>query len=251
MLARDLFDHNDLQAILNLENRAALMHKRPAPWPGILSKLRRVHNNDDLRSIVRELHSNTSETLAALTTQLANLQDCIKAREPTAQLLTRVVNLADQAFQQIHLSYLFSSPLLEEKEEFSCAAHRYAAAFGKLRNVQITLPRMSTVREKPTIQRTAFSLFRDSLSLLDGFADCATESVHPELHTDVVAVQIREYVGGVPSGLLEEFDFRPNGNGSGTGVRGMGDQVREYFEPLEVVCGNTVLVLADMTGDKH
>src|ERR1700716_3510517 len=61
MLARDLFDHNDLQAILNLENRAALMHKRPAPWPGILSKLRRVHNNDDLRSIVRELHSNTSE----------------------------------------------------------------------------------------------------------------------------------------------------------------------------------------------
>jgi hypothetical protein len=251
MLATDLFDHNDLQAILNLEDRAALMHERPASWPGILSKLRRVHNNDDLRSIVRELHSNTSETLAALTIQMVNLQDCIKAREPTAQLLTRVVNLADQAFQQTHLSYLFSSPLLQEEEELSCAAHRYAAAFGKLRNVQITLSRMSTVREKPTIQRTAFGLFRDSLSLLDGYADCPTESVRPELNTDVVAVQIREYVGGIPSELLEEFDFRPNGNGSGTGVRGMGDQVRGYFEPLEVACGNTVLVLTDMTGDKH
>ena len=70
-----------------------------------------MHNHDELRSIVCELHSGTDETLAALTTQLANLQDGLKAGQSTAQLLTRIVALADQAFQQIHLSYLFSSPL--------------------------------------------------------------------------------------------------------------------------------------------
>src|SRR5260370_3907479 len=150
MLAKDLFDHDELQIILNHETRAASMHQRPAGWGGICSRLVRVRNNDQLRSIVCELDSGTDETLAALTTQLANLQDCLKAGQPTAQLLTRIVALADQASQQVNLSCLFYSPLWDDEEEFSCATHRHAEALVRLRNIQVALPRWSTVGQTST-----------------------------------------------------------------------------------------------------
>jgi hypothetical protein len=244
VLLKDLFDHYELQTILNHEDCAVALHQRPAVWRGILARLPRALNNDQLRDIACELRGSTEETLAALTTQMATLQDCLKARQPTAQLLTRIVAVADQAFQQIHLSPLFYSPFLEDEEEFSCATHRYAEALVKVRNVHGALLRRST--EGPTLvsHRAVLGLFRDSLSLLDGYADRLDEHVCRRLDTSVVTVQVREYGSGIPSGLLEEVDFRPNGDGRGAGVRGMGEQVSDFFEPLEVVCGNTVLVLA-------
>jgi hypothetical protein len=210
-----------------------------------------VRNNDQLRSIVCELDSGTDETLAALTTQLANLQDCLKAGQPTAQLLTRIVALAGQASQQVNLSCLFHSPLWEDEEEFSCATHRHAEALVRLRNIQVALPRGSTVGQTSTIEGAVFGLFRDTLSLVNGYADRRSEDIRIPLSIDVTTVQVREYTGGVPSELLEQFEFRPNGVGNGAGVLRMGEKVDDFFEPFEVVCGNTALVLAITHGDEH
>lgn len=82
-----------------------------------------------------EFDSSSRETLAALRNQLGDLRDCLKAGQPTARLLTQTIAMADRAAQQIHVSHLFYS-LLVDDSDFSVATHRYAETLLKLRKIQ-------------------------------------------------------------------------------------------------------------------
>ena len=241
MLAKDIFGQREMQTVLKHEERAISTHQRPAAWQSIVARLLRVRNNDELNKLVCELDGSIGETLATLSTQVCDLHDCLKARQPTAPVLTQTIALANHTLQQIHLSYLLYSPLFDENE-FFLATHHYAEALVQLRNNQVKPMPRSPIERIPHLATAAFSLFRGGLTFLDGRRAPRIANIPVTFDPDIVSLKIYEYRNGVPSEVMEHL----GSNGDATLLRELGEEVDDFSDQFEVVCGNTVLVITSV-----
>jgi hypothetical protein len=243
MLAKDIFGQKEMQSIIRHEERAITRRQRPAAWQSIFGTLLRVRDNNELHKLVRELNDSIGDTLAALSTNLTDLRDCLKARQPPVQVLTQTIALADRALQQTHVTYLFCSPLWDE-DGFSDATNRYAEGLVKLGNNEIQPTPRSPIEQTSLVETAAFKLFRDSLTFLDGRTERYVESIPRSFEPNIVAVKIHNYRNGVPSEVMEQFES--NHGASELGQLGL--EVDDAPGQFEAVCGNTVLVLTRLHG---
>ena len=87
--------------------------------------------------LARDLHDSTGQTLAALKISVSLLQETCSGVPAALAIVSDVVQLADQAIEEIRtMSYLLHPPLLDEVG-FACAAEWYIEGFAKRSGINV------------------------------------------------------------------------------------------------------------------
>ena len=107
----------------------SLVLQRTVALQNLSQRLLKVQD-EERRRVARDLHDSTGQTLAALKMSIATLEQRLKQNQCTAEALSEIASLADQALQEIRTtSYLLHPPLLDEAG-FNSAAQWYVDGFG-------------------------------------------------------------------------------------------------------------------------
>src|SRR3984893_12097917 len=113
-----------------------LTAERTAELQKLTQRLLKVQD-DERRKLARDLHDSTGQTLAALKISVALLQENCKETPAALANVSDVVQLADQAIEEIRtMSYLLHPPLLDEVG-FACAAEWYIEGFAKRSGINV------------------------------------------------------------------------------------------------------------------
>ena len=108
----------------------ALTAERTAELQKLTQHLLNVRD-EERRKLARDLHDSTGQTLAALKISAWLLQENCREVPAAQPIVSEVIQLADQAIEEIRtMSYLLHPPLLDEVG-FACAAEWYIEGFAK------------------------------------------------------------------------------------------------------------------------
>src|SRR5271170_8066464 len=113
--------------------------------------------DEERRTIARDLHDSTGQTLAALQMVVAQLARLMVDAPKAPQLFDELNILAEQASKEIRtISYLLHPPLLDEIG-FSSAAQWYLEGFSERSGIKVTID----VSAVPLLSKAAeLALFR-------------------------------------------------------------------------------------------
>ena len=113
-----------------------LTAERTAELQKLTQRLLKVQD-DERRKLARDLHDSTGQTLTALKISAALLQESCKEAPAALAIVSELVQLADQAIEEIRtMSYLLHPPLLDEVG-FACAAEWYIEGFAKRSGINV------------------------------------------------------------------------------------------------------------------
>src|SRR5580693_9614081 len=149
------------RAYSELENLTA---ERTAELQKLTHRLLRVQD-EEKRKLARNLHDSTGQTLAALKISASLLQECCQQLPEARALVSEVVQLADQAIEEIRtMSYLLHPPLLDEVG-FTCAAEWYIEGFAKRSGISVRVDiGHSRVRLPKNVEIALFRVLQESLT---------------------------------------------------------------------------------------
>jgi signal transduction histidine kinase len=120
---------------------------------------------EERRTIARELHDEVGQVLTAIKVELAVAQREIEATGGNAQLLADARVITDSALSTVRdLSQLLHPPLLDDMG-LPAAVEWYLNAFGKRHGVrtEVVLDRMET-RLMPEVETTAYRIMQEALT---------------------------------------------------------------------------------------
>jgi len=135
----------------------SLVLERTAELQNLSQRLLQVQD-EERRKVARDLHDTTGQTLAALKISVSFLQACCKDEPSRHAIASDVVNLADQAIEEIRtMSYLLHPPLLDEVG-FTCAAEWYVEGFAKRSGISVSVHMAESPERLP--KKMEVALFR-------------------------------------------------------------------------------------------
>jgi signal transduction histidine kinase len=210
----------------------SLVEKRTLALRKLSARLMRVQD-EERRRIARELHDGLGQWLAAAQINLDMV--LLREREKSSPMLQETRKLIDHAVSSIRtMSYLLHPPLLDEAG-FEAAAHWFIDGFAKRTAMAIKTnfshpddvpvglsktPRMADVVE--------LALFR---ALQEGLTNAHRHSASPNVDVkfqrlpDRAILEIQDFGRGVPQIVMERF--QRTGSGSGVGLAGIRERVKE------------------------
>jgi signal transduction histidine kinase len=222
----------------------SLVEKRTLALRKLSARLMRVQD-EERRRIARELHDGLGQWLAAAQINL----DMVLLRDAArpSPMLQETRKLIDHAVSSIRtMSYLLHPPLLDEAG-FEAAAHWFIDGFAKRSAMAIKTnfshpddvpvgfsktPRMPEVVE--------LALFR---ALQEGLTNAHRHSASPNVEVkfqrlpDRAILQIQDFGRGLPQSVMDRF--RRTGAGSGVGLSGIRERVKELGGDFTIESGDT------------
>src|SRR6202166_4463101 len=209
-----------------------LTAERTAEVQKLTQRLLKVQD-DERRKLARDLHDSTGQTLAALKISVALLQENCKETPAALANVSDVVQLADQAIEEIRtMSYLLHPPLLDEVG-FACAAEWYIEGFAKRSGINVTAN--ITPSPKRLSKSTEIALFRvlqESLTNVHRHSGASDASIHFKHEAEAVILEIRDFGSGIPEERLRCLEGVSAE--TGVGLAGMRERLRELNGRLEI-----------------
>lgn len=200
--------------------------------------------DDERRRIARELHDSAGQLLAGLGLNLANIAKYASASTPQVSgVIEHSQQLVAELTQEIRtMSYLLHPPLLEETgltETILWYVEGLRERSGLDITVDITpaFPRLS-----PEAELVVFRVVQEALTNIHRHSHSKTAAIRVALDDKSVLVEVRDRGHGVPAHRLKEIQSR----GSGVGLRGMRERVRQLNGQMTIDSGpegTTVLVV--------
>jgi signal transduction histidine kinase len=193
------------------------------------------------RRVARDLHDTVAQTLTALKITLSTLGNTVARYPQTADFLTELNGLADQALRGIRTtSYLLHPPLLDESG-FAAAAAWYVDGFNKRSSIQVKLQLPERIRLPGSVEIVLFRILQESLTNITKHAGSATVDVLLQLDQNIISLSVRDYGKGISAERLAKM----NGSGSdvGVGIAGMRERPNELGGRLEIESGSTGTLL--------
>jgi len=197
--------------------------------------------DEERRSIARDLHDSTGQNLVVLAASLAQLQDSIpSASRKSRMLVSESQALADQCIREVRtLSYLLHPPMLEEAglEDAICL---YAEGFTKRSGILVQLeiaPQFGRL-ERDT-ELTLFRVVQESLTNVQRHSGSLRAKIRIVRDPGKVTMEISDSGSGIPGN-------RRNGKaqfGLGVGIASMQERVKLIGGRLEIdsSCGGTIV----------
>ncbi len=197
-----------------------------------------MHSQDEeRRSIARELHDSTGQNLAALTLNLSRLQKLLP--QPDGQshaIASESLALAEQSQREVRtLSYLLHPPMLEEAGLVH-ALRWYADGFTKRSGIPvdvIALPDLE--RLSAETERTLFRVVQEGLSNIHRYANCSSASLQLTRQEGLVTLEVKDNGRGmavnpasIPSMAIGQL---------GVGIMGMQERLQQLGGRLEIETG--------------
>jgi signal transduction histidine kinase len=209
-----------------------LTAERTAELQKLTQRLLKVQD-DERRKLARDLHDSTGQTLAALKISVALLQENCKETPAALANVSDVVQLADQAIEEIRtMSYLLHPPLLDEVG-FACAAEWYIEGFAKRSGINVRAD-IGNSRERllQSVEIALFRVLQESLTNIHRHSGASDASVHFRHEVDAVVLEIRDFGRGIPEERLRLLHGM-NAE-TGVGLAGMRERLHELNGTLEI-----------------
>jgi two-component system NarL family sensor kinase len=217
------------RAYSELENLTA---ERTAELQKLTHRLLRVQD-EEKRKLARNLHDSTGQTLAALKISASLLQECCQQLPEARALVSEVVQLADQAIEEIRtMSYLLHPPLLDEVG-FACAAEWYIEGFAKRSGINVRADIKSPRARLPrNVEIALFRVLQESLTNIHRHSGASDASIHFLHEGDAVILEIRDFGKGIPEERLRLI--HGVSAETGVGLAGMRERLHELNGRLEI-----------------
>ncbi len=217
-----------------LEVRNAEVTSQSEELRELSARLMQVQD-DERRRIARELHDSAGQILTGLGLNLATVAKYAPEDAPTVSgAIEHSQELVAELTEEIRtMSYLLHPPLLEEtgladailwyvqglKERSALAVEVEIAA---------DLPRLS-----PAAELVIFRIVQESLTNIHRHSGSRTARIRIALENASVVVEIQDEGHGIPAARLADIQTR----GSGVGIRGMRERVRQLKGEMTIQSG--------------
>jgi PAS domain S-box-containing protein len=190
--------------------------------------------DEERRSIARDLHDSTGQDLVALATTLSQLRASIPSSSRKLRRLTsQCQGLADQCVREVRtLSYLLHPPMLDEAG-LEDAIRYYAGGFTERTRIEVEFeisPRLG--RMKPDVEMALFRVVQESLTNIQRHSGSPQARIRIERDPRMITLEISDKGGGIPGNLR-----RQNGKvsfGLGVGIPSMHERVKLIGGRLDI-----------------
>jgi signal transduction histidine kinase len=198
--------------------------------------------DEERRTIARDLHDSTGQTLAALQMVVAQLAGLLADVPKAPKLFDELNILAEQASKEIRtISYLLHPPLLDEIG-FSSAAQWYLEGFSERSGIKVTIDVAGAPFLSKAAELALFRVLQESLTNVLRHSGSATAEVRLYSEGKTAVLSIRDYGKGIAPEKLNSFN--QTGAGSGVGLGGMKQRIRNFGGQLTVKSdrGGTIIL---------
>ncbi len=188
--------------------------------------------DEERRRIARDLHDSAGQLLVVIDMQLNSLAQDLRQMAPQLnERLEETEGVVKQLQTEIRTtSYLLHPPLLDEAGLYS-ALNWYVEGLNKRGNVQIALEIAPDFGRLPRdIELVVFRLVQESLANIYRHSGSKTGSICIARDDGTITVEVQDRGKGVPPGKLVEIQSE----GSGVGIRGMRERLRQYGGELRI-----------------
>jgi signal transduction histidine kinase len=148
------------------------------------------------------------------------------------------------------ISHLLHPPLLDEVG-LSSAAKWYVEGFSERSGIPVNLNVSLALKRLPSaLELTLFRIIQESLTNIHRHSQSKSVDIQLELSADHIALQVKDYGGGISSELLAQFRTNGTGTGVGVGLRSMRERVIELGGQFEIQSdknGTLIKVTAPLT----
>ena len=188
--------------------------------------------DEERRHIARELHDSAGQTLAALGMNLAQLAEDAK-HNPTqlARNVKDAQDLVQHLTQEIRTtSYLLHPPMLDESG-LPSALHWYVRGLAERSGLDIELNIPDNFeRLTPEMELGIFRLVQECLTNIHRHSGSKTALIRVVREADKIHVEVQDHGRGMSQERFAEVQSQ----GSGVGIRGMRERVRQAHGELTI-----------------
>jgi signal transduction histidine kinase len=191
--------------------------------------------DEERRHIARELHDSAGQTLTVLGMNLAQLVQKTGRKAPELAFdAERIQETVQQLHREIRTaSYLLHPPLLDESG-LSSALSWYVEGLAQRSGLQIDLSVCDDFGRLPAdMELVVFRLVQECLTNIHRHSGSPTCFIRVEQQDGTVSVQVQDQGKGMSSEKLAEIQSK----GSGVGIRGMRERLRQYKGTLNIESG--------------
>ena len=218
---RELFMHTNRE----LEERNADILRQAEQVRELSWRLLRTQD-EERRHIARELHDSAGQTLAVLG---MNLGMIVQAAEQTAPEIAESARETQELVQQLTkeirtTSYLLHPPLLDENG-LPAALSWYVRGLTERSGLDIAFNISEEFGRLPRdMELVVFRLVQECLTNIHRHSGSQSAAIQISRDPDRVLVEIRDQGKGISSEKLAEIQSK----GSGVGIRGMRERLRQF-----------------------
>jgi signal transduction histidine kinase len=192
--------------------------------------------DEERRKIARDLHDSAGQSLAVLGMNLVELvKRANKIDSQFSKKATEAQDLVQNITNEIRtMSYLLHPPLLDESG-IAAALDWYTAGLAKRTQLKITLdidPELGRLSRE--VELTMFRIIQECLTNI--LRHSQSKDVLMRIQSDGKQVSMKIQDHGI--GISDEKLASLNAGGSGVGMRGMKQRVRQLLGEMNVVSGN-------------
>jgi PAS domain S-box-containing protein len=222
-VARDITERKRLERIL-----------KEAELSGRLLQLQ----DEERRRVARELHDGIGQLLAALSMNIHVVADEKTVLSPrTMRCAEENLDLIDQAISEIRtISYLLHPPLLDEVG-LKSALSEYVKGFVERSKISVSLELPSDLERMPRdVELSLFRVVQECLTNIHRHSGSNTALVRLSRTPDEIKVEVSDQGCGMKAEIQESFFA---GRGTGVGLRGMRERVRQIGGALQIQSNGT------------
>jgi PAS domain S-box-containing protein len=181
------------------------------------------------RHIARELHDSAGQTLTVLSLNLGTIAKKLDAE--TAKEAEDALQLVQQLSQEIRTtSYLLHPPLLDESG-LADALNWYIDGLIPRSKLEIGLLVSENFgRLSPDLELMIFRLVQECLTNIHRHSGSKSATIRLARLPKAVALEVEDYGKGIPQEKLVQIQAQ----GSGVGIRGMRERVRQFDGEMKI-----------------
>ncbi len=188
--------------------------------------------DEEHRSISRELHDSVGQHLASIKMSIDRLRQAELAGEQT-ELLSKASQSLDICISETRtISHLLHPPLIDELG-FRYAAKWYVEGFSERSGIKVNLDLTSDSQRLPrSVELPFFRVLQASLSNVHRHSKSPSVDVRLDINAKEAKLEVKDYGQGISRELLDRFKI--TGTGAGIGLAGMRERMRELGGRLEI-----------------
>jgi PAS domain S-box-containing protein len=186
------------------------------------------------RRIARELHDSLGQYLTGLKIDL----DMLRERPGSAELWAQSEELLARCIAEVRtLSYLLHPPMMDEAG-LSSAARWYLQGFGDRSGISVNLETSDDLDRLPdAIEVGLFRIIQEALTNVHRHSGATVADIRILRDAEQVLLEVKDNGRGMPEEVLHRF--YETGAGTGVGLTGMHERVRELGGNLSLESGGS------------
>ena len=234
-VARDITEKKAAERALQQahDRLESMVEERTASVRQLSLRLLTVQDEEH-RSIARELHDSVGQDLAAIKMDVDRLRRLVSA-DKQDEMLSNLSESVEKCMSETRtISYLLHPPLIDELG-FAAAAKWYIEGFSERSGIKVSVESSNFRRLPRSVELPLFRILQAGLSNVHRHSKSPSVDVRFSMTEREARLEVKDYGKGIDPELLHQFNR--SGEGSGIGLAGMRERLRELGGRLEVESG--------------